>query len=56
MYLTYSKHNNIWNLYMIHLVTRYAFYAFGSVYVTSLRMFAETGLTLSFLSQNLECV
>ena len=37
-------------------VTRYASCAFGSVYVTSLHKLAETGQTLSFLSQNPECV
>ena len=40
---------------MTLMVTRYAFYAFGSVYVTSLHKLAETGQTLSFLSQNPEC-
>ncbi|MFS7915392.1 hypothetical protein Hanom_Chr02g00164761 [Helianthus anomalus] len=38
------------------MVTRYASCAFGSVYVTSLHILAETGQTLSFLSQNSECV
>ena len=41
---------------MTHLVTRYAFFAFGTVYVTSLHKLTETGQTLSFLSQNPECV
>ena len=38
------------------MVTRYASCAFGSVYVTSLHKLAETGQTLSFLSQNPEGV
>lgn len=38
-------------------VTRYAFFfASGSVYATSLHKLTETGQTLSFLSQNPECV
>ena len=35
--------------------TRYAFYAFGSVYVTSLHKLTDTGQTLSVSSQNPEC-
>ncbi|KAJ0888355.1 hypothetical protein HanRHA438_Chr09g0401151 [Helianthus annuus] len=31
-------------------------YAFGKVYVTSLHKLPETGQTLSFLLQNLECI
>ena len=41
---------------MTLVVTRYALFAFGSAYVTSLHKLAETGQTLSFLSQNPECV
>ena len=47
---------NLGNLYMALMNTRYAYYAFGSVYVTSLHKLAETGQTLSVLSQNPECV
>ena len=49
-------HINSGNLYMIHMVTRYALYAFESAYVTSLHILAETGQTISLLSQNPECV
>ena len=48
-------HVNSGNLYMIHMVNRYALSAFGSAYVTSLHILAETGQTISFLSQNPEC-
>ena len=41
---------------MTHLVTRYALFVFGAVYITSLYKLAETGQTLSFLSQNPECI
>ncbi|KAJ0520875.1 hypothetical protein HanIR_Chr10g0464271 [Helianthus annuus] len=37
------------------MVARYALYAFGSAYVTSLAILAETGQTISFWSQNPEC-
>ncbi|KAJ0457970.1 hypothetical protein HanIR_Chr15g0779831 [Helianthus annuus] len=53
---TYIRHINLGNLYMTLMVTRYASYAFGSVYVTSLHKLAKTGQTLLFLSQNPECV
>ncbi|MFS7913136.1 hypothetical protein Hanom_Chr02g00138291 [Helianthus anomalus] len=41
---------------MTLLDTRNALLAFGSVYVTSLHKLTETGQTLSFLSQNPECI
>ncbi|KAJ0938891.1 hypothetical protein HanRHA438_Chr02g0054821 [Helianthus annuus] len=37
------------------MVTRYALYAFGSAYVASLAILAETGQIISFRSQNSEC-
>ena len=52
---TYFKHIDLGNLCKTLTVTRYAIYAFGSAYVTSLHKLAETGQTLSFLSQNPEC-
>ena len=42
-------------MYITLMVTRYALYAFGSAYVTSLAILAETGQTISFRSQNPEC-
>ncbi|KAJ0482119.1 hypothetical protein HanIR_Chr13g0650311 [Helianthus annuus] len=53
---TYLRHINLGNLYMTLMVTRYAPFAFGSAYVTSLHILAETGQTISFFSQNPECV
>ncbi|MFS8008056.1 hypothetical protein Hanom_Chr14g01268201 [Helianthus anomalus] len=40
---------------MTLMVAGYALYAFGSAYVTSLLILAETGQTISFQSQNPEC-
>ena len=53
---TYLEHIDLGNLYRTLTVTHYAIYAFGAVYVTSLHKLAEMGQTLSFLSQNPECV
>ena len=41
---------------MTLLATRNALLALGSAYVTSLHILAETGQTISLLSQNPECV
>ncbi|MFS7939994.1 hypothetical protein Hanom_Chr05g00458431 [Helianthus anomalus] len=54
--ITYFKHIISGNLHMTLMVTRNALLAFGSVYVTSLHKLTETGQTLSFLSQNPECI
>ena len=54
--MTYLEHIISGNLHMTFMVTRNALLAFGSVYVTSLHKLTETGQTLSFLSQNPECI
>ncbi|KAJ0491597.1 hypothetical protein HanIR_Chr12g0565531 [Helianthus annuus] len=54
--ISYFKHITSGNLHLNHWPTRIAVFAFGSVYVTSLRKLTETGQTISFLFQNPECI